>query len=92
MMQTVVMKKILFLFIMLSGFVVAHACSVCEKQQPKILKGITHGAGPQNNWDYLIVWIAIVITVVSLFFSVKWLVWPKEKEEKHIKRIILNYE
>ena len=86
------MKRILFSFTLLNGFVVANACSVCEKQQPEILKGLTHGAGPQNNWDYLIVWIAVIITVVTLFFSVKWLIWPEEKGEKHIKRIILNYD
>ena len=86
------MKKILFSFILLAGFMVTTACPVCEKQQPEILKGITHGPGPQNNWDYLIIWAAIIIVVATLFFSVKWLIWPEEKNEKHIKRIVLNYE
>ena len=86
------MKKVFLSFILLTGFLVANACPVCEKRQPEILKGITHGTGPQNNWDYLIVWIAVIITVATLFFSVKWLIWPKEKGEKHIKRIILNYD
>ena len=86
------MKKIFFLLILLDTFIVVNACSICEKQQPEILKGITHGAGPENNWDYLIVSIAMIITVATLFFSVKWLIWPEEKEENHIKRIVLNYE
>ncbi|MEP7376872.1 MAG: hypothetical protein ABI675_25965 [Chitinophagaceae bacterium] len=86
------MKKILFSFVLLNGFLVANACSVCEKQRPEILKGITHGAGPQSNWDFLIVSVAAVIVVATFFFSVKWLIWPEEKGEKHIKRIILNYE
>jgi len=86
------MKKILFSFILLCGFVAANACSVCEKQQPEILKGITHGAGPQSNWDFLIVSVAAVIVVATFFFSVKWLIWPEEKGEEHIKRTILNYE
>ena len=86
------MKKILFSFILLTAFVVANACSVCEKQQPEILKGITHGAGPQSDWDFLIVSVAVIIVVATLFFSVKWLIWPEEKGESHIKRIILNYE
>ena len=54
--------------------------------------GITHGAGPQSNWDYLIVSAVAIIVVATLFFSVKWLLWPGEKGEKHIKRIVLNYE
>jgi len=86
------MKKTIFLLILIGGFAVANACPVCEKQQPEILKGITHGAGPQSNWDFLIVAVAAVIVVATLFFSVKWLIWPEEKGEKHIKRIILNYE
>lgn len=86
------MKKIFLLLILIAGFVVAKACPVCEKQQPEILKGITHGAGPQSNWDFLIVSVAAIIVGATFFFSAKWLIWPEEKGEQHIKRIILNYE
>ncbi|MFT3903479.1 MAG: hypothetical protein QM727_09910 [Niabella sp.] len=55
-----------------------------------MLKGIAHGAGPQSQWDYLIVWIAVVIVLATLFFSVKWLIRPGEKSDTHIKRFILN--
>ena len=68
------------------------ACPVCEKQQPDILKGITHGAGPQNDWDYLIVFLTVVIVAVTLFYSVKWIILPGEKEKGHIKYTILNIE
>ena len=86
------MKKIFILLILLAGFNVANSCPVCETQQPKVLRGITHGAGPQSNWDLLIVSVAAVIVLTTFFFSVKWLVWPGEKQEKHIKRMILNQE
>lgn len=68
------------------------ACPVCEKQQPKILQGITHGGGPQSNWDYLTILITAVIVLVTLFFSVKWLMRPGEKSATHIKRLVLNNE
>lgn len=66
------------------------ACDVCERQQPKLLRGITHGAGPESRWDYLIVAGMAAVVVVTLFFSVKWLVRPGEQSAQHIKRSILN--
>jgi hypothetical protein len=68
------------------------ACPVCEKRQPKLLQGITHGAGPESNWDYVIIWITAAIVLASLYFSVKWLCKPGEAGNDHIKRIVLNPE
>ncbi|MGY0039392.1 hypothetical protein [Pedobacter sp. NJ-S-72] len=65
------------------------ACPACEKQQPKLLRGITHGAGPDGNWDYAIITIAVIIVLFTLFYSVKWLVKPGEEAESHIKQIII---
>ena len=67
-------------------------CPVCERNQPKILRGITHGAGPESKWDYVIVWATVAIVLLTLFFSVKWLIRPGEKSDRHIKRFILNNE
>ena len=66
------------------------ACEACKKQQPKFLRGITHGAGPDSNWDYLIVSIMVLITLYSLYTSIKCMVNPTEQENHHIKRMILN--
>ncbi len=66
------------------------ACPVCEKRQPKLLRGITHGAGPESNWDYVIIGITAAIVGGSLYFSVKWLCKPGEAGDDHIKRIIFN--
>lgn len=68
----------------------AMACEACKQQQPKFLRGITHGAGPGSNWDYLIVGIMTAITVYSLYATVKCMIRPAEKDGKHIKRMILN--
>jgi hypothetical protein len=86
------MKKTISLIALLLITVSAWACPVCEKQQPKILRGITHGAGPQSNWDYVIIWSMVAIVAFTLFFSVKWLIRPGEQAEGHIKRSIFNNE
>ena len=86
------MRKLL----LLSSFTLIHiasvACEVCKKQQPKALRGITHGAGPQSDWDYVVVWLTVLIVVVSLFYSIKWIIYPGEKEREHIKNSILNFD
>lgn len=87
------MKKFVIVAIFLSGLffsAVVNACPACEKQQPRILRGISHGSGPQSNWDLWIVSIAVVIVLATLYFSVKWLVRPGEKSPQHIKRFILT--
>lgn len=66
------------------------ACPVCDKQQPKITQGFTHGAGPQSNWDWVIITIIAVITILTLAYSLKYLIKPGEKNSDHIKRSVLN--
>jgi len=68
----------------------AVACPACTKQQPKLLRGVTHGAGPDSNWDYLIVIGMVLITLYVLYATVKCLIKPAEKSENHIKRMVLN--
>ena len=86
------MKRMMLFFPALLLSVAGWACPACEKQQPKILRGITHGTGPQSNWDYVIVYIAVGIVLFTLFFSVKWLIRPGEKSVNHIKRFVLEQE
>jgi len=86
------MKSLFAFAILILAHISIYACDVCEKQQPEILRGITHGPGPQSNWDYLIVSVGAAIVVATFFFSIKWLLSPGEKRENHIKRIVLNYE
>jgi hypothetical protein len=66
------------------------ACPVCEKQQPKLLRGITHGTGPESNWDWLIVGVVTAVALLALFYSVRYLVRPGEKNSNHIKHSILS--
>jgi hypothetical protein len=86
------MKSLFAFMILFLAHISSYACDVCEKQQPEILRGITHGPGPQSNLDYLIVSVGAAIVVATLFFSIKWLLSPGETGENHIKRIVLNYK
>lgn len=84
-------RLIIFLMILLLGMPLnVLACEVCENRQPEILKGVTHGIGPQDNLDYIITWGAVVIVGVTLFFSIKFLVRPKESNPDHIKNIVVE--
>ncbi|GAA4423519.1 hypothetical protein GCM10023188_02430 [Pontibacter saemangeumensis] len=85
------MKKLLLTLFTTLLSLAAFACPVCEKQQPKVLQGISHGAGPQSDWDYVLVWATMFVVVLCLFFSIKWLVRPGEKGSDHIKRTVLDF-
>jgi|JI91814BRNA_FD_contig_41_5477138_length_4503_multi_5_in_0_out_0_3 hypothetical protein len=64
------------------------ACEVCKKQQPEITQGLTHGAGPQSNWDWVIIAVISAITLLTLIYSAKYLIKPQEDEATHIKKSI----
>jgi hypothetical protein len=81
--------KLLLLILFLNG-IAAAACPVCERQQPALLQGISHGTGPQSNWDYALVGATVILVLVTLFYSVKWLIKPGEAGDRHIKRAFLN--
>ncbi len=68
----------------------AMACDVCQSQQPKMLRGIAHGAGPQSDWDYVIVGVTALIALISLVYAVRWTIRPGEHDKTHIKHSIIN--
>jgi hypothetical protein len=84
-------KYLVFIMLVFSGYM-ASACPACEKQQPAIFRGITHGTGPDSQWDYLIISVIFLIVLITLFYSVKWLIQPGEKASDHIKHMILSQE
>ncbi|MFB5944442.1 hypothetical protein [Albibacterium profundi] len=86
------MKKIFLVVMLMLPALASWACPACEKQQPKLLRGISHGAGPESDWDMVIVWFIGIIVVLTLVFSIKFLVKPGEKSKTHIKRFILSNE
>ncbi|WPP51956.1 hypothetical protein [Catalinimonas niigatensis] len=84
-------KLILFLFLILAlPTQMILACEVCKQNQPKPLQNITHGAGPQSDWDFAIIIVGIVIVSFTLFYSLKFLIKPGEKHPGHIKNIVVD--
>ena len=87
------MKKLTAFIFLISAAFSVYACPVCERAKAKTAFGaISHGAGPTSNWDYVAVWVTVIAVVLTLFFSIKYLVKPNEKNSDHIKNSILNFE
>lgn len=78
------------ILLLLFSFKLTMACDACKKQQPKITQDITHGSGPNSNWDWVIVSVMVAVTLATLFFSLKYLIKPGEKNTNHIKQTILS--
>ena len=68
----------------------ALACEVCKKNQPEVLQDISHGTGAQANLEYIIIWSAVVIVAITLYFSAKFLIRPNEGNRGHIKNIVVD--
>ena len=83
-------KLFITLILMLMLPVQYLACDACEKQQPAFTRGITHGAGPTGNADWVIVTAMIIISLVTLVLSAKHLLRPGETDKSHIKHSILR--
>jgi formate hydrogenlyase subunit 3/multisubunit Na+/H+ antiporter MnhD subunit len=86
------MKKTISILSLLLLCISVYACPVCERANAKKAFGsISHGTGANSNWDYVAVWVTIIISIVALFYSIKWLIKPAEKNSNHIKYSILNF-
>jgi hypothetical protein len=83
------MKKYTPFLLLFANFTL-YACPTCERNQPKLLRGIVHGSGPDSNWDYISIMLTIIIALVTLFYTIKWLAKPGEKNVDHIKYSILK--
>ena len=84
------MKKTIVLLSLLFVHFAVYACPVCERNQPKFMRGIVHGAGPDSNWDYVSIGITGIIAILTLIYSIKWLIKPNENNVNHIKYSILK--
>ena len=84
--------KAITLCIIILNIGALYACPVCERNQSKVLQGISHGASPEYQWDYAIVALVTTIVVLTLILSISYLLKPGEKNLHHIKKTILNQE
>ena len=86
------MNKLISTISFILLIITCFACPVCERNKPKILQGITHGTGPESNWQYVIVIVIAIIAILTLIYSVKWLIKPGEDNSDHIKYSFLKEE
>lgn len=84
------MKTLLLLAVGVLASIPGWACELCQANQPKALRNITHGTGPQGDLDWIIIWSAVVIVGVTLFLSLKFLIKPREDRPGHIKNIVVE--
>lgn len=85
------MRKLIFIFIAIfQGPAIALACDACQKQQPAFTRGITHGAGPTGELDWVIVSAMTLVALAVLVLSIRYLFRPGENKKTHIKHTILN--
>lgn len=81
---------LLMLFMLTVAAPAVLACTVCSQNQPKPLRNITHGTGPQSDMDYVIIMTGIVIVCFTLLYSLKFLIRPGEQQPDHIKNIVVD--
>jgi hypothetical protein len=85
------MKKYMLCFlIFFASILQVLACDVCKRNQPELLQEISHGTGPQAESDYYIIGLAVILVILTLIFSLKYLLKPGERNPNHIKNIILT--
>lgn len=62
-------------------------------QSSKVTDKLQHPTdGPSGVWDHIIVGFSILIVLIVLFLTVKYFIKPGEKQQNHIKRLILKDE
>jgi len=67
------------------------ACELCQKGQSKFVRAVSsHGQGPDSNWDYLFVAGTALVVLLTLFYSIKYLISPKEGDAEHIKSLVID--
>lgn len=83
-------KTLISFLIFFLSVLPAVACEVCQRNQPKLLQDISHGTGPQAESDYYIIGVSVIIVLLTLIYSLKYLLKPGEQNPGHIKNLILN--
>ena len=84
------MKKFILIVFSMMVYQWVSACPVCEQSQPRIFRGITHGVGPDSNWDFVIIAVTMAVVTFCLYFTIRYLYKPGEKNSNHIKNSIFN--
>jgi hypothetical protein len=65
-----------------------------EIHVPREFSQSPHGriGEPAGLWEHVIVAVSVVVLLFCLYLAVKYFIMPREKEEDHIKKKILDDE
>lgn len=80
------------LFILIINLALLFNSSDLKAQSDKAINNHnTHTLGGEHGaLDYVIIWGGIAIVVLTLVYSIKFLIRPKENDPNHIKNIVKN--
>ena len=62
------------------------ACPLCEKRQPAGFANITHGTGPQEAFDYWMLYGSIGIVILTLLLFIRFIIRPETAAMHHLKQ------
>lgn len=83
-------RCLLTVLLLMAANMATFACEACNQNQPKILRNITHGGGPEGVWDYFVVIIMVLITIYTLYATIRCFISPTETKYNRIKNEILT--
>lgn len=86
-------KKLKYILGILFMFVapIIWACPVCDRQKAnQVTFGLSHGAGlgPDSIWGWVVVVGMIIITLLTLIFSIKYFIKPDNEKADRFKKSI----
>jgi len=73
----------LTLLFWLSVVVTAIGCPLCKKNQPAGFANITHGVGPQNGFDYVMLYGSIGVVIITLGLLGWYIFRPGQHPAQH---------
>lgn len=85
-----IFKKLVFL-LFLGYQYLAKACEACDLQQPKITRGLTHGPGPKNMFEWMAVIAILIISVLTVYYFIKYLIKPDPQKTDKLKNNVLHF-
>lgn len=70
---------------------VALSCPVCDREKAnQVTLGLSHGAGPDHNWEWLVVAGMAGITLFALFLAIKYFIKPDNAKTNEFKKSIFS--
>lgn len=73
-----------------AGFVAGMVAVFTQESGHAGMHGTAQISEQHTTVDYIIIWVGVIIVLITLILSIKFLVKPNEDDPKHIKNIVKN--